>query len=50
MAARYPVEIAGGQAHKELWVPAEELEAFNDAIVGEIEVVAEYRGGVRVQR
>ncbi|MDH5410850.1 MAG: ADP-ribosylation/crystallin J1, partial [Alphaproteobacteria bacterium] len=32
-AARYPAELAGGQAHKELWVPAEELEEFNRHIV-----------------
>ena len=25
------------------WIPAEELAAFNDAIVGEIEVIAEFR-------
>ena len=49
-AARYPVELAGGQAHKELWVPAEELEEFNRHIVGKIEVVAEYRRGERVSK
>lgn len=47
-AARYPVQRAGGQAHEELWVPAEELEAFNDGIVGEIHVVAFYRDGTRL--
>ncbi|MFD0638816.1 hypothetical protein [Catenulispora yoronensis] len=41
-ARRYPTQSAGGAAHLELWVPAEELDAFNAAIVGEIEVVAEY--------
>jgi len=38
-AERYPVQVAGGDSHLELWVPAEELEAFNDRIVGRIEVV-----------
>jgi len=47
-AERYPVQQAGGRAHEELWVPAEELEAFNDGIVGRIEVVATYKDGARV--
>ena len=41
-ARRYATQRAGGPDHVELWVPAEELEAFNAAIVGEIEVVQEY--------
>lgn len=47
-AARYDVELAGGEAHKELWVPAEELAEFNRHIVGKIEVVAEYSRRARV--
>ena len=39
----YAVQEAGGRAHREYWIPAEELDAFNAAIVGEIEVVAEFR-------
>ena len=39
---RYDVQLAGGRAHQEYWIPAEELEAFNAAIVGPIEVVAEF--------
>ncbi|GGN47709.1 hypothetical protein GCM10010109_84190 [Actinoplanes campanulatus] len=42
-AARYPVRQAGGDSILELWVPAEELEEFNDHIVGLIEVVHEFR-------
>jgi hypothetical protein len=42
-AARYPVRQAGGSTILELWVPAEELEEFNDHIVGEIKVVHEFR-------
>lgn len=38
----YEVQLAGGRAHQEYWIPAEDLEAFNAAIVGEIEVVAEF--------
>ncbi len=47
-AARYPPQEAGGQRHRELWVPAEELDAFNDGIIGVIEVVAVHRDGKRV--
>ena len=36
---RYGVQEAGGRAHREYWIPAEELDAFNAAIVGRIEVV-----------
>lgn len=40
---RYPIQEAGGHAHREYWIPAEDLSAFNNAIVGEIEVTAEFR-------
>ena len=40
--ARYSVQEAGGRDHLEYWIPAEDLSAFNNAIVGAIEVVAEY--------
>ncbi|MBB2912092.1 hypothetical protein FHS43_003372 [Streptosporangium becharense] len=40
--ARYPVRQAGGRDILELWVPAGELEEFNDHIVGLIEVVHEF--------
>jgi len=40
---RYTVEKVGGANHTEWWVPAEDLEDLNDNIVGEIEVLAEYR-------
>jgi hypothetical protein len=39
---RYPVQTVGASMHRELWVPAEELEEFNRHIVGPIEVVAEF--------
>jgi hypothetical protein len=41
--SNYDVQVAGGMAHREYWIPAEELPAFNDAIVGLIEVVHEFR-------
>jgi hypothetical protein len=39
---RYQVQEAGGAAHLEYWIPAEELPAFNAAIAGPIEVIAEF--------
>jgi hypothetical protein len=41
--ARYPVQKVGGAEALEYWVPAEELEIFNDHISGRIEVVHEFR-------
>ena len=40
---KYPIQTAGGSAHLEYWIPAEDMDAFNAAIVGEIKVVAEFR-------
>jgi hypothetical protein len=45
----YPVQDAGGIAHQEYWIPAEDLPAFNAAIVGRIEIMAEF-GARRVSR
>jgi hypothetical protein len=41
--SRYEVELAGSSLEQEYWIPADELEEFNDHIVGEIEIVAEHR-------
>ena len=41
--AGYAVQNAGGSALQEYWIPAEDLGAFNDNIVGEIEVTHEFR-------
>jgi hypothetical protein len=38
----YRIEEAGGRAHREYWIPAEDLDAFNAAIVGEIEVTQRF--------
>lgn len=40
--AAYEVQTAGGSAHLEYWIPAQDLGAFNAAIVGSIEVVAAF--------
>ncbi len=42
-AASYPVRIVGDSACQELWVPANELPAFNANLVGLIEVITEFR-------
>ena len=39
---RYERQVVGASHHEEYWVPAEDLEALNDAIVGRIEVVASF--------
>lgn len=39
---KFKVENVGGLIHNELWVPAEELEEFNDHIVGSIEVTRSF--------
>jgi len=39
---RYEVQTVGGAAHREYWIPADELPEFNRHIVGPIEVVAEF--------
>ena len=40
---QYQVQQAGGRENLEYWIPAEDLGPFNEAIIGEIEVVAEFR-------
>ncbi len=42
--SKYKVENVGGLIHNELWVPAEELDEFNNHIVGEIRVTKIYFG------
>jgi hypothetical protein len=38
----YDVRTVGSGIHKEYWIPAEHLSQFNENIVGDIEVIAEY--------
>ncbi len=42
--ARFERRIVGSSKHEELWVPAEDLEEFNEHIEGAIEVIHEFRG------
>jgi hypothetical protein len=39
---RYQVQSAGSREFREYWIPAEDLPAFNAAIVGKIEVTASF--------
>jgi hypothetical protein len=41
--SRYELKTVGSAIHKEYWIPADELAEFNRNIVGQIEVVAEFR-------
>ena len=38
---QYEVHLAGGKDHQEYWIPADQLQDFNNALVGPIEIVAE---------
>ena len=40
---KFNIENVGGEVHNELWVPAEELDEFKANIVGQIEVIQEFR-------
>jgi hypothetical protein len=42
--AGYEVQKAGDRSALEYWIPAESLDAFNQNIVGLIEVIHEFRG------
>jgi hypothetical protein len=39
---RYEVHQVGSAIHQEYWIPAEELEEFNQNILGKIVVIAEF--------
>jgi hypothetical protein len=39
---RYAVQTVGNSGHQEYWIPAEDLAAFNEQIVGPIEVTQEF--------
>lgn len=40
--SRYERRTVGGSRHEEYWIPAEELDALNRAIVGKIEVIRRF--------
>ncbi len=39
---QFDVQIAGGEACKEYWIPADKLEEFNEHIVGKIKVIQSF--------
>ena len=39
----YEIQTVGGALYQEYWIPAEDLDKFNKNIVGQIEVIAEFR-------
>jgi hypothetical protein len=41
---KYDVQNVGGEIHKELWIPAEELDEFNQNIVDNIKIVRAFFG------
>jgi hypothetical protein len=41
---RYQRRTVGSSMHEEYWIPAEELPAFNAALIAPIEVIAEFHG------
>lgn len=43
-ANKYPAQNVGARNHNELWVPSEELETFNQAIIGKIGVMKVFIG------
>lgn len=44
VANQYPAQNVGARNHNELWVPSEELDKFNQAIIGSIEVTNVFIG------
>jgi hypothetical protein len=40
---KFQIQNVGGEIHNELWVPAEELEEFNNNIVGLIELTKTFK-------
>jgi hypothetical protein len=39
---QFPIQNVGGKIHNELWIPSEQLEEFNNHIIGEIRVVQSF--------
>lgn len=44
--APYQPQQVGAAHHTEWWIPAEDLEVLNDNLVGEIEVIREFRAEI----
>jgi len=44
---RHEIQTVGGSEHQEYWIPSDELNEFNENIVGPIEVIREFRSATR---
>lgn len=42
--SKFEKKTVGSSVHKELWIPAEELDEFNRHLIGEIRVIEAYYG------
>ena len=40
--SKFDIQTVGASYHREYWIPAEELEVFNDNILGLIDVIHEF--------
>ena len=45
--SQFEVHTVGAGYHRELWIPAEELDTFNSHIIGTISVVSSYGDEIR---
>jgi len=43
---QFPIQTAGSSIHHEYWIPADQLDEFNQHIVGLIEVIGEFRAPI----
>ena len=42
--ANHEIAVAGGKKRREYWLPADQMDKFNQAILGRIELVASFGG------
>lgn len=42
-AGQFEIHVVGSEYHQELWIPAEELDSFNQHIIGYIEVIRAFQ-------
>lgn len=42
-AGQFEIHVVGSEYHQELWIPAQELDIFNQHIIGYIEVIREFK-------
>lgn len=44
----YPVQTVGNNTHQEYWIPAEDLDALNQNIIGLIEITTEFHPSTKI--